>query len=89
MLAAAPALEEGRPRTSTEQPRPDHPEEILLVPRGGRSLVLCEPGEGCATAGPNQLAVERCDGEPVGETDVMLLPLEAGFLAGPLPPSWR
>jgi hypothetical protein len=30
-----------------------------------------------------RLAVERFDGEPVGETDLMPLLLEAGFLAGP------
>ena len=29
-----------------------------------------------------RLAVERFDGEPVGETDAMLL-AEAGFVAGP------
>jgi hypothetical protein len=30
-----------------------------------------------------RLAVERFDGEPVGETDVMPLLIEAGFTAGP------
>ena len=34
-------------------------------------------------AGIKRLAVERFDGEPVGESDVMPLLLEAGFLAGP------
>ena len=33
--------------------------------------------------GRKRLAVERFDGEPVGETEVMPLLLEAGFLAGP------
>ena len=33
--------------------------------------------------GAKRLAVERFDGEPVGETEVMPLLLEAGFLAGP------
>jgi hypothetical protein len=33
--------------------------------------------------GAKRLAVERFDGEPVGETFVMPLLLEAGFLAGP------
>jgi hypothetical protein len=30
-----------------------------------------------------RLAVERFDGLPVGETEIMPLLLEAGFLAGP------
>ena len=30
-----------------------------------------------------RLAVERFDGKPVGETEIMPLLLEAGFLAGP------
>ena len=30
-----------------------------------------------------RLAVERFDSEPVGETEIMPLLLEAGFLAGP------
>ena len=30
-----------------------------------------------------RLAVERFDGEPVGETEIMPLLLEAGFVAGP------
>jgi len=33
--------------------------------------------------GLKRLAVERFDGEPVGETEVMPLLLEAGFLPGP------
>ena len=30
-----------------------------------------------------RLAVERFDGQPVAETDLMALLLEAGFIAGP------
>jgi hypothetical protein len=33
--------------------------------------------------GAKRLAVERFDGEAVGETQLMPLLLEAGFLAGP------
>ena len=33
--------------------------------------------------GARRLAVERFDGEPVGETEIMPLLLEVGFLAGP------
>jgi hypothetical protein len=33
--------------------------------------------------GAKRLAVERFDGTPVGETEVMQLLVEAGFLAGP------
>ena len=33
--------------------------------------------------GAKRLAVERFDGRPVGETEIMPLLLEAGFLAGP------
>jgi ATP-dependent Lhr-like helicase len=71
-------------------------EAALFVERGGRSLVpLREPdGEWLRPAlaalvehvrrgGAKRLAVERFDGEPVGETEVMPLLLEAGFLAGP------
>jgi ATP-dependent helicase Lhr and Lhr-like helicase len=69
----------------------------LFVERGGRSLVaLREPGESWlrvaltalvghvkrGSAG-KRLAVERFDGEPVGETEIMPLLLEAGFVAGP------
>jgi ATP-dependent Lhr-like helicase len=71
-------------------------EAALFVERGGRSLVpLREPDEewlrpGLAAlvdhvkgGGAKRLAVERFDGAPVGETGVMPLLLEAGFLAGP------
>jgi ATP-dependent helicase Lhr and Lhr-like helicase len=68
----------------------------LFVERGGRSLVpLREPDEGwlreaLAALVENmprmrlkRMAVERFDGRPVGETEIMPLLLEAGFLAGP------
>jgi ATP-dependent Lhr-like helicase len=71
-------------------------EAALYVERGGRSLVpLREPEEEwlrvalaalvefVRRGGAKRLAVERFDGEPVGETDVMPLLIEAGFLAGP------
>jgi ATP-dependent Lhr-like helicase len=71
-------------------------EAALFVERGGRSLVpLREPEdewlrpalaalvEHVKRGGAKRLAVERFDGEPVGETPVMPLLLEAGFLAGP------
>ena len=71
-------------------------EAALFVERGGRSLVpLRDPEEGwlrtaltalvehARATGLKRLAVERFDGEPVGETEVMPLLLEAGFLAGP------
>ncbi len=72
-------------------------EPALFVERGGRSLVpLREPEEGWLRValaalvedvkrrgGKTRLAVERFDGEPVGETEIMPLLLEAGFLAGP------
>jgi ATP-dependent Lhr-like helicase len=71
-------------------------EAALFVERGGRSLVpLREPEEEwlrvALTAlvahvrrgGAKRLAVERFDGEPVVETMVMPLLVEAGFLAGP------
>ena len=64
--------------------------------RGGRSLVpLREPDEEwlrialaalvayVKRGGAKRLAVERFDGEPVTETIVMPLLVEAGFLAGP------
>jgi hypothetical protein len=35
------------------------------------------------TTGQKRLAVERFDGEPVGETEIMPLLVEAGFLPGP------
>ena len=68
----------------------------LFVERGGRSLVpLREPNDGwlrealaalvenMARMRLKRLAVERFDGRPVGETEIMPLLLEAGFLAGP------
>jgi ATP-dependent Lhr-like helicase len=71
-------------------------EAALFVERGGRSLVsLRDPEEGwlrtalaalvdhARRTGLKRLAVERFDGEQVGETEVMPLLLEAGFLAGP------
>jgi ATP-dependent Lhr-like helicase len=71
-------------------------EAALFVERGGRSLVpLRDPEEDwlrtalaalvehARRTGLKRLAVERFDGEPVGETEVMPLLLEAGFLAGP------
>jgi ATP-dependent Lhr-like helicase len=71
-------------------------EPALFVERGGRSLVpLREPGEDwlrvalgafvqhARTSGIRRLAVERFDGKPVGETEIMPLLLEAGFVAGP------
>jgi ATP-dependent Lhr-like helicase len=71
-------------------------EAALFVERGGRSLVpLREPDESwlrpalaalvdhVKRGGAKRLAVERFDGRPVGETEVMPLLLEAGFLAGP------
>jgi len=66
------------------------------VERGGRSLVpLRDPDETWLRPAlsalvdhvrrgrAKRLAVERFDGEPIAETDVMPLLLEAGFLAGP------
>ena len=71
-------------------------EPALFVERGGRSLVpLRDPEEDwlreALTAlvedfrrsGQRRLAVERFDGEPVGETSIMPLLLEAGFVQGP------
>jgi ATP-dependent helicase Lhr and Lhr-like helicase len=71
-------------------------EPALFVERGGRSLVpLREPEDGWLTEAlaalvenmprmrVKRLAVERFDGRPVGETEIMPLLLEAGFLAGP------
>jgi ATP-dependent Lhr-like helicase len=71
-------------------------EAALFVERGGRSLVpLREPEDEWLRAalaalvehirrtGTKRLAVERFDGEPVGETPVLPLLVEAGFLAGP------
>src|SRR5207253_8554969 len=71
-------------------------EPALFVERGGRSLVpLREPEEDwlrealaalvedIRRSGTKRLAVERFDGEPVGETAIMPLLLEAGFVQGP------
>ena len=71
-------------------------EAALFVERGGRSLVpLREPDDTwlrpalaalvdhVKRGGAKRLAVERFDGRPVGETEVMPLLVEAGFLAGP------
>jgi ATP-dependent Lhr-like helicase len=71
-------------------------EAVLYVERGGRSLVpLREPDEewlrpalealvGYVKAGgAKRLAVERFDGEPVTESDVMPLLVDVGFLIGP------
>ena len=70
--------------------------DVIFVERGGRSLVpLREPDdewlrtalaalvENMPKMRLKRLAVERFDGRPVGETEVMPLLLEAGFLAGP------
>jgi ATP-dependent Lhr-like helicase len=71
-------------------------EPALYVERGGRSLVpLREPEEEWLRAaiaalvafvkggGAKRIAVERFDSQPVGETEIMPLLLDAGFLAGP------
>jgi ATP-dependent Lhr-like helicase len=71
-------------------------EAALFVERGGRSLVpLREPEESwlrtalaavvehARRTDVKRLAVERFDGEAVGETAAMTLLVEAGFLAGP------
>jgi len=68
----------------------------LFVERGGRSLVpLRDPEEDWLRVAlaalvdharrfsRKRLAVERFDGEPVSESDVLPLLIEAGFLAGP------
>ena len=68
----------------------------LFVERGGRSLVpLRDPDSDWMRPalealvahvrrhGQKRLAVERFDGAPVGESEIMPLLLEAGFLAGP------
>jgi hypothetical protein len=34
-------------------------------------------------SGQKRLAVERFDGEPVGDTEIMTLLVEAGFVQGP------
>ena len=71
-------------------------EAALFVERGGRTLVpLREPDEEwlrpaiaalvehVKAGGAKRLAVERFDGRPVVESDVMPLLVAAGFLAGP------
>ncbi len=72
-------------------------EAALFVERGGRTLVpLREPDEAWlrpaiealvahvkGRGGKTRLAVERFDGRPVIETEIMPLLVEAGFLAGP------
>jgi ATP-dependent Lhr-like helicase len=71
-------------------------EAALFVERGGRTLVpLREPDEEwlrpairalvehVRAGGAKRLAVERFDGQPVTETEIMPLLVEAGFLAGP------
>jgi ATP-dependent Lhr-like helicase len=68
----------------------------LFVERGGRSLVpLGDPDpewlrpalealvSHVKRSGQKRLAVERFEGEPVGETGVLPLLVEAGFVAGP------
>ncbi len=71
-------------------------EPALFVERGGRSLTpLREPEEAwlrpafealvahARRTGVKRLAVERFDGEPVTESDVLELLRDAGFVAGP------
>jgi len=71
-------------------------EAALFVERGGRTIVpLRDPEEDwlrdalaalvahARKTGLKRLAVERFDGRPVAETEVMPLLVEAGFLAGP------
>ncbi|HUG65002.1 MAG TPA: DEAD/DEAH box helicase [Gaiellaceae bacterium] len=71
-------------------------EAALFVERGGRSLVpLRDPDPEwlrpalaalvahVRSGGAKRLAVERFDGSPVTETEVMQLLVDAGFLAGP------
>jgi ATP-dependent helicase Lhr and Lhr-like helicase len=71
-------------------------EAALFVERGGRSLVaLREPEDEwlrlalaslvghVKQGGVKRLAVERFDGEPVAETPIYPLLLDAGFVAGP------
>ena len=71
-------------------------EPLMYVERGGRSLVpLRDPDESwlrpalaalvahVREGGAKRLAVERFDGEPVAESDVLSLLVDAGFLAGP------
>jgi ATP-dependent Lhr-like helicase len=69
---------------------------VLFVERGGRSLIpLQDPEEqwlreavaalvaDVRSHAGRRLAVERFDGVPVAESEVLPLLLEAGFLAGP------
>ena len=71
-------------------------EASLYVERGGRSLVpLREPEEEwlrvaltalvahVRTVGGKRLAVERFDSQPVGETEIVSLLMDAGFVIGP------
>jgi len=71
-------------------------EAVLYVERGGRSLLpLREPDpdwlrpaivalvEWVRAERGRRLSVERFDGRPVAESDVLHLLVEAGFLAGP------
>jgi ATP-dependent Lhr-like helicase len=71
-------------------------EPALYVERGGRSLVpLREPEEQWLRealaalvahvkgGGRKRLAVERFDGKPVGDTEVLSLLIDAGFVIGP------
>jgi ATP-dependent helicase Lhr and Lhr-like helicase len=72
-------------------------EAVLFVERGGRTLVplrdpdpeWLRPALEALVAhvkgrrGARRLAVERFDGEPVAETEVMPLLVEVGFTAGP------
>jgi ATP-dependent Lhr-like helicase len=71
-------------------------EAALFVERGGRSLLpLRDPDEAwlrpaldalvaqAGRAGLKRLAVERFDGEPVTDSDVLPLLVQAGFRAGP------
>ena len=71
-------------------------EPALYVERGGRSLVpLRDPDDEwlrvtldalvahVRRGGAKRLAVERFDGEPVGESTIFPLLIEAGFVAGP------
>ncbi|HET8606731.1 MAG TPA: DEAD/DEAH box helicase [Gaiellaceae bacterium] len=71
-------------------------EPALYVERGGRSLVpLREPDEAWLrpalaalvafvhAGGAKRLAVERFDSRSIGDSDVLPLLVEAGFLAGP------
>ncbi len=53
------------------------PDESWLRPALAALVERVKTGRG------KRLAVERFDGEPVGESDLMPLLLEAGFLAGP------